>query len=39
VIATAAAPLRRHLHDEEDIVVPMLTRYGDPFELAAGRTP
>ena len=36
VIAGAAAPLNRHLHDEEDIVVPLLTRHGDPFELADG---
>jgi iron-sulfur cluster repair protein YtfE (RIC family) len=34
VIGEAGAPLLRHLHDEEDIVVPMLTRHGDPLELA-----
>lgn len=34
VIEGAGRPLTRHLDDEEDIVVPMLTRYGDPFELA-----
>ena len=37
-IAAAGRPLTRHLDDEEDIVVPLLTRHGDPFELegAAG---
>lgn len=33
-IEAAAPPLERHLHDEEDIVVPLLTLHGDPF---AGR--
>lgn len=32
VIEAAGRPLTRHLDDEEDVVVPMLTRYGDPFE-------
>ena len=32
VIEAAGRPLTRHLDYEEDIVVPMLTRYGDPFE-------
>ena len=31
-IEAASAPLTRHLHDEEDIVVPLLTLRGDPFE-------
>jgi len=31
-IEGAAAPLARHLHDEEDIVIPVLTLHGDPFE-------
>jgi len=33
VIEGAGRPLLRHLDDEEDIVVPMLTRYGDPLGL------
>jgi iron-sulfur cluster repair protein YtfE (RIC family) len=33
-VEAAATPLARHLHDEEDIVVPLLTLHGDPF---AGR--
>jgi len=33
-IEKAVVPLERHLHDEEDIVVPLLTLHGDPF---AGR--
>ena len=33
-IETAAGPVERHLHDEEDIVIPLLTLHGDPF---AGR--
>ena len=38
VMAAAGRPLIRHLDDEEDIVVPLLTLHGDPFELAkAGR--
>ncbi|MBX7247583.1 MAG: hemerythrin domain-containing protein [Caulobacteraceae bacterium] len=31
-IEAASMPLARHLHDEEDIVVPLLTLHGDPFE-------
>ena len=31
-IEAAAPPLARHLHDEEDIVIPVLTLHGDPFE-------
>ena len=31
-IESAAGPLARHLHDEEDIVIPLLTLHGDPFE-------
>ena len=31
-IDSAAGPLARHLHDEEDIVIPLLTLHGDPFE-------
>lgn len=30
-IEGASGPLERHLHDEEDIVVPLLTLHGDPF--------
>jgi len=33
-IEAAASPLTRHLHDEEDIIVPLLTLHGDPFEKA-----
>lgn len=35
-IERAVAPLGRHLHDEEDIVVPLLTLHGDPFEGRRG---
>jgi iron-sulfur cluster repair protein YtfE (RIC family) len=35
-IEAATGPLARHLHDEEDIVVPLLTLHGDPFEKAGG---
>jgi len=35
-IQAAVAPLGRHLHDEEDIVVPLLTLRGDPFENRRG---
>ncbi len=31
-IEGASGPLTRHLHDEEDIIVPLLTLHGDPFE-------
>lgn len=31
-IEEASGPLKRHLHDEEDIVIPLLTLHGDPFE-------
>ena len=35
-IEQAVGPLERHLHDEEDIVVPLLTLHGDPFENRRG---
>ena len=35
-IEAAGGPLVRHLHDEEDIIVPLLTLHGDPFEASAG---
>ncbi len=31
-IDAASGPLRRHLHDEEDVIVPQMTLRGDPFE-------
>ena len=34
MLAGTRTPLLRHLEDEEDIVVPLLTRHGDPFDLA-----
>jgi hypothetical protein len=38
VLAGSTTPLTRHFDDEEDVVVPMLTLHGDPFELkTAGR--
>jgi iron-sulfur cluster repair protein YtfE (RIC family) len=33
-VEAASTPLARHLHDEEDIIVPLLTLHGDPFEKA-----
>lgn len=35
-IESAVAPLGRHLHDEEDIIIPLLTLHGDPFEGGRG---
>lgn len=35
-IEWAAGPLARRLHDEEDIVIPLLTLHGDPFEERHG---
>lgn len=35
-IEGAVVPLGRHLHDEEDIIIPLLTLHGDPFENRRG---